>query len=191
MLWPLPFVPFSPSNLAQDGTTNPQTGKARSCCPYSTGYLFLLASFAKPPPTVPSSLFLLSTLALRKKNTRQLYYFKTSQIAQNCWALNSPALMLSANLFQPLTSGGGCCFQPPKILHSCSMPPIPTLGRKIFSFPGSLLFLLGPGSLTFALHPAVGFCLLYWPNEEPVRETAPPRADGDVLQPQSGNGCTA
>ena len=150
-------IRFSPESKA----TDPQPGKVWSCCPCSTSYLFLLLASLRPPSTALASLLLLPTLASWKKNTRQLYYFKTSQIAQNCWALNSPALMLSANLFQPLTSGGGCCFQPPKILHSCSMPPIPTLGRKIFSFPGSLLFLLGPGSLTFALHPAVGFCLLY------------------------------
>jgi hypothetical protein len=33
-----------------------------------------------------------------------------------------------------------------------------------------LLFLLGPGSTTFTICPAIGSCLLYWPNQEPIRE---------------------
>jgi hypothetical protein len=59
--------------------------------------LFLPASFAKPPTTTLAAVFLLlPALAPRMENTRQFYYFKSSQTTE--WlGEESPALTLLAN----------------------------------------------------------------------------------------------
>jgi hypothetical protein len=61
----------------------------------------LTASFAKPPTTAPAVLFLLlPTLPPWMENTRQFYYFKTSQITQ--WLCEEfPVLILSTSSLHP------------------------------------------------------------------------------------------
>ena len=139
---PFPVL-FSPPGLAQNWTQpSPNPGRL------GAAVLSLRASFTKLPSTAPASLFLLPTLAPRKKTLDSFIIFKLA-ISHNFWALKFPSLILSTSLFQPSPIVRGPHFQPPKIFHGYSLPPFLKSDLKTSFSPASPLFLLGPGSPTF------------------------------------------
>lgn len=108
------------------------------------------------------------------KNISQLYYFRTCQITQLLGA-ESPDLNLSsnllANLYQPASAGG----RPrPLVLATLRSYMVvvcflfQSLAEKVPSFES--LFLPGPRSPTFTLGPAIDSCLLYWHNQDLIKE---------------------
>jgi hypothetical protein len=52
--------------------------------------------------------------------------------------------------------------------------PICLQHHSLVWFLCPLVFLLGPGSPTVPHSPSIDFCLLYWHNQEPTRESTPP-----------------
>lgn len=119
----------------------------------------LMANFAKLPTTAPADLFLLlPNSAPQMEDSRQFYYFKTSQITQ--WLGEEfPVLILQASsrhllapFSQPLPAvGAPRC---PKTLHVCSFRLAPKTGSK-FSFSASRFLSSNNGSMAsiFFIYP--------------------------------------
>lgn len=137
----------------------------------------LTASFTKPPNTVLGVFFLLLPILAPSwmENTRQIYYFKTSQTTQ-CLGEEFLVLILSnisfhlpwPQLIEESTNRRG-----PKTYISAAFLLAPKPLLKIFflhPFSSSWYLEVPP----FSIHPAIGFCLLYLHNQEPIRESTPP-----------------